>query len=280
IPRCERSMILCFGYMSAPPESLDADPSVDYKVWMDMQFQHVATDPAFFGLYGLMEYTCGYADEETVRWAARLYRHYGIEGNTRLLSDRYGFKYHPAHLKNPDFEEGTNGWTVEPAEDGSVEARRMNGLSWLEGRYPRTRQGDTFLWMRRNRRRPNVVSQTIKNLKPGRLYSLRMFTADYRDLVAGNSVRRTHAISIRLDDVELLPRQCFQHVFPNCYSHRLGPFDSKHRAWMNYHVRLFRARAKTAHISISDWASHAHPGGPVGQEIALNFVQVQPYFAD
>jgi hypothetical protein len=83
LTNCEQHMVMCFGYMSlATTETLNMNPAVDFKVWMDMQFQHLATDPAFEGFYGLMEYTCGYADEKTVRWAARLYRHYGIEGNT------------------------------------------------------------------------------------------------------------------------------------------------------------------------------------------------------
>jgi len=118
-PGCAAHLVMCFGYMSIPPESLNADPKVDYKVWMDMQFRHLATDPAFEGLYGLMEYTCGYADEETVRWAARLYRHYGIEGQKELLSNRLGFSYRLAHLENPDFETGTQGWTVQAAEPGT-----------------------------------------------------------------------------------------------------------------------------------------------------------------
>ncbi|HID07647.1 MAG TPA: hypothetical protein EYP10_10945, partial [Armatimonadetes bacterium] len=135
---CERNMVMCFGHLSAPPESLNIDPSVDYKVFMDMQFNVIANDPAFFGLFGVMEYTCGYADEEFVRWAAMLYRHYCIEGNTDMLSKRYGFRYKLNHIENPDFAEGLNGWRIIPAQDGSIATKLVRGLSWLEGRYPRT----------------------------------------------------------------------------------------------------------------------------------------------
>ncbi len=281
LPDCAEHMIMCFGYLEMiATESLSVFPNVDFKVWMDMQFHHVATDPAFFGLYGLMEYTSGYADEETVRWAAKLYRHYGIEGKTEMLSKRYGFKYRLDHIQNPDFEQGLEGWKVEAAEEGSMETKSVSGYSWLQGRYPKTKQGDTFLWMKRSANKPNIISQEIKNLQPGRLYSLKMVSADYRELMEGKSVQQKHAVSVRLDGVELVAEKCFQYAIPNNYAHGLGPFNRQNRFWMNYHHRVFRAKGKTAKLTISDWASEAEPGGPIGQELMLNFVEVQPYLED
>jgi len=272
-PGAARHTIVTLGYLSAPPESLDINPGVDYKVWMDMQFNTLANDPAFAGLYGVMEYLSSYADEENVRWAARLYRHYCIEGNTApLLSDPYLLP----HLDNPDFATGLDGWEVAPAEPGSVGTATMQGYSWLQGRYPETAEGDAFMLMKRSARGPNAVSQTIKGLRPGRLYSLRMYTADRADL----SQQQKHAVSIRVDGVEVLGERSFQHVFHNCYSHHLGPYDDKHYAWMNYHWRIFRATGAEARLTISDWAAPDDPGGPVGQELMLNFVEVQPYFED
>ena len=276
IPGCAEHMIVCLGYLVIT-ESLNVDPSVDFKVWMDMQFQRLATDPAFSGIYGVMEYTCGYADEETVRWAARLYRHYCIEGQTELLSRRYGFKYKLDHIRNPDFEEGLEGWKIKEAEEGSVRVRRMEGYSWLQGRYPRTERGDVFLWMRRSDRGPNVISQEIRNLEPGRLYSLKMITADYGDLVEGRSVRREHGIFIRIEGVDPLPERCFRSVIPNNYAHQLGPFTREHRFWFNYHWMVFKARGSSARLIISDWDGDK-PGGPIGQELILNFIEVQPYY--
>lgn len=277
-PNCERQMVICFGYMSAPPESLNIDPSVDYKVFMDMQFNVIANDPAFSDLFGVMEYTSGYADEETVRWAAALYRHYCLEGHTDMLSDRYGFRYRLDHVENPDFAHGLNGWRVIPAEEGSIGVKVINGFSWLEGRYPRTPVGDTVLWMKRKANRPNTVAQRIRNLKPGKLYSLKMFSADHRDLVEGRSERKSHVLTIKLDGAELIPDRCFQYIFPNCYSHHLGPFNREHRFWVNYHFLLFRPRSETAQLTITDWACDSEPGAPIGQELILNFIEVQPYF--
>src|SRR5438552_2997985 len=129
-----------------------------------------------------MEYTSGYADEETVRWAARLYRHYGLEGKTNLLSDELGFAYRLDHIQNPDFADGLKGWSVQAAEPGSVDTKHLTGFGWLEGRYPRTQLGDTFLWTKRSAARPNRVTQEIKHLRPGKLYSLKLVSADYQEL--------------------------------------------------------------------------------------------------
>lgn len=281
LTNCEKNMVLCFGYMSLPTtETLNMNPAVDYKVWMDMQFQHVATDPAFDGLYGLMEYTCGYADEETVRWAARLYRHYGIEGNTVLLSPSLGFNYRPGHIENPDFADGTNGWTVAPAEAESVEAKTLKGYGWLQGRYPRTPLGDTFLWTKRSAHKPNLVSQEIRHLQPGKLYSLKLVTADYQELQRGKSVEQKHAVTIALDDVTVLSPKSFQHVNANNYAHQLGAFNEQNKAWMNYHSCVFRAIGQTAKLVVSDWGGVEGPGGPVGQELMFNFIELQPYWAE
>lgn len=278
LPGCERQMIVCLGYMSMPTtETLNVNPQVDYKVWMDLQFQHLATAPEFRGLYGLMEYTSGYADEETVRWAARLYRHYGIEGKTNLLSDELGFAYCLAHLQNPDFAEGTRGWRVDAAEPGSVGTNDLTGFGWLEGRYPRTRLGDTFLWMKRSAARPNRVSQELKHLRPGRLYSVKLVTADHQELIAGKSSEQKHGISISVNRASLIREKTFHQPMANNYAHKLGAFDDQNKAWMNYDYLVFRGKSRSATLTISDWATATQPGGLVGQELICNFVEVQPY---
>jgi len=278
-PGCSEQMIVCLGYFVIT-ESLNINPRVDYKVWMDMQFHHLANNPAFSGLYGLMEYTCGYADEERVRWAARLYRHYGLEGKRELLSQQFGFKYQLDHIQNPDFDEGFAGWTMGAAEEGSISAKNTEGYSWLQGRYPKTSLGGTFLWSKRSGQKPNTFSQQIRNLRQGRLYSLKMITADYGDLTEGQSLRQKHAVSVRIDGVELNSNKSFQSVIPNNYAHQLGPFNTRHNFWFNYHWQVFTAKGATAKLTISDWASDQEPGGPIGQELIYNFIEVQPYWEE
>ena len=279
MPGVTQRLIWVLGCMSQPTESLNINPSVDFKVHMDMQIRTLATNPAFFALGGIQEYHSAYADEETVRWTGRLYRHYCIEGNTSPATDD---PYKLTHIQNPDFLDGTDGWTIRSAEAAGVRVKQHKGYGWLQGRFTGSGLGDRFLLMRRSVKGPNTFSQEIKNLQPGRLYSMKMITADYENLVQEKSEKKQDAVSIKLDNVDILPgaKSNFQFTFPNCYAHHLGKFNAKHNYWMNYHWRVFRARGTTAKLTISDWAGEKTPGGPAGQEIMFNFIEIQPYLAD
>jgi len=270
MPGVERHIVMCLGYLCAPPETLNLDPGVDYHVFLDMQFQTLATEPTFWGLYGIMEYMAAYADEESIRWAHKLFRHYCIEGNsTRLINDPYVLP----HLKNPDFASGFEGWRVESAEEGSVDIGRMEGFSWLQGRYPKTASGDRFCWMKRSAKGPNRVRQIIRSLEPGRLYSLKLISADLTEL----DKKQTLALTTDIERAERLDEYCFQFTYPSCYSHEVEPYNRNHPAYFNFHRVVFRPTARTAELAISDWAAPSDPGGPVGQETAFNFVEVQPF---
>ncbi|MBI3923338.1 MAG: hypothetical protein HY318_18095, partial [Armatimonadetes bacterium] len=258
-----------------PTQNTNRCPQANCKVFMDMQMRALATDPAFFSLGGIQQYHTGYSDEETIRWIGRLYRHYGLEGNTEPLSDD---PYELRHVQNPDFEEGTRGWTTKPAKSHSVEVRQYKGYGVLQGRWG-IPFGDTFLWMKRCAAKPNEISQRIAGLTPGRLYSLKMLTSDYRDLLQGKSDKKQNAVSILLTGVELIegPKTYFQFTYPHSYGAKWDKFDPQHQYWVNYHYRVFRAKGKTAWLTVSDWRSDSKPGGPVGQELMLNFVEIQPY---
>lgn len=140
LPGSTGRTIMVLAFMCQPTYSLNLYPSVDFKVHMDMQFRFLATHPAFFGLGGVQEYASSYADEEAVRWAGRLFRHYCIEGNTDALSDD---PYLLTHVENPDFDEGAAGWTPEPAEDGGISAESKPGYGYLQARF--RGHGDNFL---------------------------------------------------------------------------------------------------------------------------------------
>ena len=275
IPGVTRQTVMVLSYLTTT-ESDNTNPGADYKVYMDMQMKALATDPAFFGLAGLQWYAAGYCDEENVRWGGRLFRHYCIEGNTDLLSQD---PYELAHVRNPDFADGTSGWDIRPAQPGSIAARKHPGYGHLQGRYWEDSWGDTFLWTKRSAKQPNVFSQVIKDLTPGRLYSMKMITGDYQDLIQEKSEKKTHGVSIRLDDVEILsdPRKSFDYLYPNNYAHGLGKFDRKYNYWMTYHSRVFRAKGSAATLTVSDWKTEKDPDGPIGQELMYNFIEIQPY---
>ena len=155
------------------------------------------------------------------------------------------------------------------------------GYGVLQGRWG-IPFGDTFLWIKRSAAKPNRLSQAIVGLTPGRLYSFKMLTSDYQDLLNGKSDKKQNAVSIALDDVELAegPKTAFQFTYPHSYAAKWDKFDPQHQYWVNYHYRVFRARDKAAGVTVSDWQSDTEPGGPVGQELMLNFIEVQPYLAD
>ena len=268
------------GYFCKPPISLDTFPHVDYKTHLDMQYHLIATHPAFEGIAGLQSYTASYSDEETVRWGARLFRHYGIEGRTAPLgTDPYILPY----LRNGDFEMDGEGWELSPAEGdappgkGSIRLDASAAFGWLQGRFPEHAEGDTVIVTRRCANKPNVFSQKIRNLEPGRLYSFRMFSGEFDNLFE----KARHAVSVRIANATILQDNAFTHVFPNLYAKYYGKYkDAEHCAWMNYHWRVFRAKASTARLTITDWASEQNPGGKIGQELMFNFVQVQPYLEE
>jgi hypothetical protein len=272
MPGIERSLVVCLGYLSAPPETLNLNPSVDYHVFLDMQFQILATEPVFAGLYGVMEYMSDYADEESLRYTQELFRHYCIEGKReRYNKDPYILP----HLTNPDFEKGMEGWKAEPAETGSMDVKGMKGFSWLEGRYPQVREGDRFCWMKRSAQRPNAVSQTARALEPGRLYSVKLISANLQQL----DQKQPSALSIDVSDADILPEYAFQFVYPSSYSHEVQPYTKDHPANMSFHRLVFRPKGREARVAISDWKSPANPGAEPGQETVFNFVELQPFHA-
>lgn len=259
-PGSEKHCIVCPAIL----EAWDSFPDFDFKVWLDMQFQMMATDPAFADIYGVTAYQSTTADPELVCWLSRLYRHYCIEGKTAMVSPEYGYTLTLRHLANPGFADGTAGWTVSPAATGSVRAVKTSQLAIRKGYLPK---GDSVLVMKRNGAQPNLISQEIRNLRPGRLYSLRFYTCDLTDLAA----RKKHAQSVKLEGVSVIEERSRQDI-------QQGDGAGANTACWNYTYRVFEATTDKGRIEISDWADTKTPGGPVGQDTLFDFIQVQPLF--
>ncbi|MDO9575848.1 MAG: LamG domain-containing protein [bacterium] len=240
----------------------NACPNIDYRVFLDMQFHFVATAPAWKGLYGIQNYHSFYMWEETQRWLSKLYRHYCIEGKTDLLSKEYGLNLMLNHIKNPDFEEGAAYWTL--SDSGSMEAKSMSGLAWKQKRYATIPYGNKFLWTKRRADKPNIFSQEIKNLQPGKCYSIKMWVGDHKNL----SLAQTLTASIQIENAEFIPEE------------NIHQSDKRGDSYFTYFYRVFRAKGGPAKLVISDWASDKEPGGPIGQELMFNFIEVQPYLED
>jgi hypothetical protein len=276
-PGVKKQMVITFGLLSMPPGSINKQPNVDYHVWMDQQMNLVANDPMLANVAGLNWWTSVLADEETVRFVGKLYRHYAIEGRTDMLTHDPLFL---THIRNADFEHGTDGWVLHPAEEGSIAAKSFPRYGRIEGRYmglgtpPDPEHiGDTFLCMKRSDKRANTFSQTIKDLQPGRLYSFEMFVCDYNDLVTPKprKVEDTKSFStVLIEGADVDAARSFTEVYAS------SP-EPKIPVCITYHWKVFRARTTTATLTVSDWENADHPAAPFGQEQAFNFLEIQPY---
>ncbi|HET6327996.1 MAG TPA: hypothetical protein VFG04_25155 [Planctomycetaceae bacterium] len=277
-PGAKKQMVIAFGLFSMPPGGINKLPNVDYHVWMDQQMNVVANNPVFAGLDGIEWWTSLLADEETVRFVGKLYRHYAIEGKTSLLTRD---PLYLDHIQNADFEKGLEGWTLHAAEEKAIQARSFPRYGRIEGRYmglgrPADPEhiGDTFLWMKRSAKGPNSFSQTIKHLEPGRLYSMEMFSCDYRDLVEPKkkSQEEAHKFlgSVQLDGVEVDSRRSFEEMYASSPEPPIS-------VWITYHWKVFRAAGPTAELVVSDWPAGSARSEPFGQEQIFNFLEIQPY---
>ena len=111
VPNAARSVGLILGNFNQLPIICAVHhPEVDYKHYLDMQLNYMATDPVFEGLGCTGYWGSYYGDHEMHRWSMALLRHYCVEGRTDMLSDHYGFSYCPGLLKNGDFRGSFDGW--------------------------------------------------------------------------------------------------------------------------------------------------------------------------
>ncbi len=277
-PAVKKQMVLAFGLFSMPPGGINKQPNVDYHVWMDQQMNIVANHPVMSGMDGFNWWTSSLADEETVRFVGKLYRHYCIEGRKDMLTRDSLFL---THIQNADFEKELEGWTLHPAEDGTIQAKKFPRYGRIEGRYmglgrPADPEhiGDTFLWMKRSEKGPNTFSQAIRDLQPGRLYSMKMFTCDYQDLInpAAKKLEDANKFigNVALEGVDLDTKRSFTEMYSS------NP-EPKIPIWITYHWKVFRATGTTANLTVSDWPSDKDPGAPFGQEQTFNFLEIQPY---
>jgi hypothetical protein len=250
--------VLCLGFFSAPPLTLNRSAEVDFKVWMDRQFQMVATDPAFLGLRALMEYQTRTTDEETLRWVGLLFRHYGLEGKTNLLSERYGFKYRLEHLRNADFKAGVEGWTVEP--EGAAKFERRLWLGSFQGKYPVVTNWDGALLVEG----AAEISQTVSNLVKGQQYSAKLISLRRNDLTTTNSEAAYHPVELMLEGAGKMPECGWRDVVP--FTRK--PFSAEKPLWIDIQQVVFFAEAETARLMIRVKAEAG---------LLINSVEVQPY---
>ncbi len=258
------------NFNQIPIISLDVNPEVDYKYYLDLQLRLIATHPQFKDLAMTGYWGSYYDDEELYRWSMRLLRHYCVEGQTELLSKTYGYRYAPGHLRNADFADGLKGWTAAPADglraDSFAGYARGSQARWgAEGRT-----GDSFSVFKRGAKGPNTLTQTATGLTPGKVYTLQFITADYQDMIARKAAPKQHRLSAVLGTgAELIKDKSYVFV-----DRRASKQAKPETVRVNLHHLRFRATGAACQVTFTDAEAE------VGTETALNYVMLKPYYED
>ena len=251
--------------------TIEHHPQVDFKYYLDLQWNLVANTPEFEGIGVIGYWGTHLSDEELYRWSHRLLRHYGVEGRKDMLSKDYGFSYIPGHIVNNDFEDGLKGWAVEEAEKGSVSIQKFKGYGLRnQERWERSDDcGDQFCVLKAVAGKPNRVSQVAKNLVPGKTYMLLFSVGDYDDLKKQELNPRRLGLDAILENADILPEST---VFVD--SRKKGSYAHNHNiARQNLHRIIFKPKASTMLLTFTD--AKAKPG----EHLMFNYIQVKPFFS-
>ncbi|MCQ2397277.1 MAG: hypothetical protein MJ106_06240 [Lentisphaeria bacterium] len=260
--------IVLGNFNQVPIISLHHHPEVDLKYFLDMQFNLLANAPELDGL-GLVGYWGSYyADHEFHRWSFMLMRHYVIEGNTTMLSDKYGLKYIPGHIVNGDFSGTFAGWEVK----GNVSLDKFEGLAKsTENRWNVSGGvGDTFAVFTKEGEEVSTLKQTAKGLVPGKAYLMQFCTFDVDRLKSKNSDWGDFGIRARLGEGATIRNDLsWQHI------DKRGVIGSNATnngvARPNLHHVVFIADASEVEITIDN--ALAKPG----EHLGVNFFTVLPF---
>jgi len=271
-PNVLKDTIICLAIANVPPGSWNTCPDVNFKVFLDKQFYHLANDPTFKDLYGVTFFTAHCMDEEILRWFSKLIRHYLIDGNREMLGTD---PYILTHLENPGFEQGERGWHFNYALDGSVKVINIAEMKFKKKYgWNAIPEGKRVLYTKRSGNKPNIISQKIKNLTPGSLYSLKVYNTDLNNF----KEKKRISVSIQLKGVELLEDKSRHDVFTCTFPMTKMPGHETKVCW-NSHYRVFRAKSESGELVLSDWETNVTSGGSANQEIIWDFIELQPYFA-
>jgi hypothetical protein len=102
---------------------------------------------------------------------------------------------------------------------------------------------------------------------------MKMFSCDYNDLVTpkAKKIKETKSIgTVIIEGVDVDAKRSFTEVYSS------NP-EPKIPVCITYYWKVFRAKATTAKLTVSDWQSEKEPGVPFGQEQTFNFLEIQPY---
>ena len=258
-PNAAGTGIIFGNFNQIPIISLEHNPAVDFKYFLDMQVNLIANSPDFKDLATTGYWGTYYGDEELVRWSFKLMRHYAVEGNKEMLSARYAFMYSPGFLVNSDFADDLNGWTASPAAEGSLRPHTIAGYGKnSQGRWGGGSAGDTVCVMTRSADKPNRISQTAQGLEVGKSYCLQFVTADLKDVTGKRYNPRRYGIHAELEGAEIVGDKGFVHV------------DRRNSG-------RYKNNNNVAKVNLNQVIVFNDEKAVPGEELIINFIQLKPY---
>ena len=279
-----RVMHLMNGWLTLGDWTSHSSSEVDLKYVYDHYVWRLATDPKFHdaGGVGMSTLAC---NEEMARWVARLVRHYCIEGRTDFLSERLGYRLRPEIVKNGDFMDGDAGWTLAPAEGGSVRTARRERFGGKVGqcRMQRdtNREGEFFAAFTRSAKGPNRLFQRVTGLVPGKCYALTYAFADLDDVEKPGSVEPDEAFGATLSCAAFVDELFVETKAPSDKARAKAKKEGQAVHCVNVTRRfVFRATATEGELVFSDWKGAADPGGAPGRRHLVNYIGICPYYLE
>jgi len=95
----------------------------------------------------------------------------------------------------------------------------------------------------------------------------------------GGPTKRGHAVSLIIEDGQTVPEMSYDSIpLKTTFMPPQLSFFKQGQPVLNHRRLMFRAEEQTARLVISDWASDHSAGGPEGQELMFNYIQLEPYF--
>ena len=250
-------------FTESPSISLNIHPQVDYKYFQEMTIRSLAMDKEFDGLGGVGFWGIHHATDESVRWGFALLKHYAVEGRTDWLCDRYGFKFLPGLLNNPDFADGLNGWEANEL----VRSGTFKGFgSRIQHRYAAPAGvGDSFAILSRTADAYGELSQTMSGLEPGKIYSVSCVLADHQDLQQNRHNPRRLPLELTVSGAEILKKT-------RVISRHPGGGEKAQNVRVNTIKIIFRAESPEVKLLFDTRKASS------GEEIVINNINVTPYF--
>lgn len=232
-------------------EYMDCNASVDFKVHLDRQFHLMATNPIFDNLRGFAMWAAYYTEPEIMRWFAKCVKHYGVDGETTSLSEKYGYKLYPGIVKSPNWE-NVSDWNL----CGGAVLVPKGETTIKQGYIPYTTAN--FLKMEIGKK--SSASQTLSNLEDGRLYMVKTLYC-----TPDNPEKTEIPLEVILENAEIVKSQL----------RYVQDFTRRSPHVWNVKKTVFRAGKKPVTFKIAERA-----GENKSATVLVDIVQAVPYFQE